>query len=126
MTIRLLQCMRFKESELSVEDEPFETTEETPAIVEEKDERTAQQNCTDTTASELATKIREQELIKCEKCGKFVTATTLTYTHCFKCGGIRKSRPKQSAMQIHENMQEEATPNPVPIQKVVKDKPQPA
>ena len=72
-----------------------------------------------------AKKIREQKLIKCEKCGKFVTAKTLKYTHGIKCGEVKKSRPKKSEIKINENVQEEKTPDSVPIQKVIKDTPQP-
>ena len=41
-----------KESELPTENEPLETTEETTAIVEEKDEGTPEKVSTDTTAPE--------------------------------------------------------------------------
>ena len=67
------------------------------------------------------TKIRNQELVKCEKCGKFVTAKTLKYTHSLKCGEVKKSRPKTSEIKINEIVQEDKPPSPVPIQKVVKD-----
>ena len=60
-------------------------------------------------------KIREQQLVQCEKCKKWVTPKTLKYTHGIKCGQIKKSRPKK-------NVQEDKPASPVPVQKVVKDK----
>ena len=49
--------------ELSDKNEASETTEETTAIVEEKDERTTEKFIINTTASEPAKKIREQQLV---------------------------------------------------------------
>ena len=123
-----------KESELPVENTTSEATEETTANVEEKDEGTPEQVSTDTTTTE-SKKIRQQELVKCEKCQKWVTAKTLKYTHSLKCGveKYQPGRPKKS--KINENVKEEAPPPPppeappppppAPVQKIVKDKPQP-
>lgn len=124
-----------KESELSVENEPPETTEETTPIIQEKDEGTTEEVSTDTATTE-SKKIRQQELVKCEKCGKFVTAKTLKYTHSLKCGveKYQPGRPKKSEVKINENIQEAPPPPPpspppppppAPVQKIVKGKPQP-
>ena len=116
-----------KESELSVENEPLETTEETTANVQEKDEGTPEKVSTDTTTAEPTKKIREQQLVKCEKCGKYVTPKTLKYTHSLKCGveKYQPGRPKKTEIKINENenIQEAPSPPPpapppVPIQKV--------
>ena len=64
-------------------------------------------------------------MIQCTKCQKWVTPKTLKYTHSLKCGVVKKSRPEKSEIKINEIVQEEKTPNPVPIQKIMKDKPQP-
>ena len=106
-----------KESELPTENQPSETTEETTAIIQEKDEGTPEEVSKDTDASEPTKKIREQQLVQCQKCGKFVTPKTLKYTHGLKCGEIKKSRPKKSEIKINENVQENKPPDPVPIQK---------
>ena len=85
-----------KESELSVENEPPETTEKTTSNVEEKDENAREEVTVDTTTTEQPTKkIRNQELVKCDKCQKWVTPKTLKYTHSLKCGEVKKSRPKR-------------------------------
>ena len=81
-----------KESELPVENLLPETTEETTANIEEKDEGTPEEVSTDTTAPEPTKKIRNQELVKCKKCCKFVTVKTLKYTHSLKCG-VEKYQP---------------------------------
>ena len=120
-----------EKSELPTENATSETPEETTAVIEEKDEGTPKEVSTDTTAPEPTKKIRNQELVKCEKCGKFVTAKTLKYTHSLKCGveKYQPGRPKKS--KINENVKEEAPPPPPPEapppppQKVVKDKPPP-
>ena len=70
-----------EKDELPVENEPLETTEETAAIVGEKDEGTPKEVSTDTATSEPTTKIRNQELVQCAKCQKWVTPKTLKYTH---------------------------------------------
>ena len=111
-----------KESELPTENEPPETTEEATAIIQEKDENAREEISKDTNASEPTKKIREQQLIQCEKCKKWVTPKTLKYTHGIKCGEIKKSRPKKSEITINENVQEKTPVNPVPIEKEVKDK----
>ena len=107
-----------EESKLPVENEPLETTEETTTIVEEKDERTPEEISINTTTSEPTKQIRNQELVQCAKCGKYVTEKTLKYTHSLKCGLVKKSRPNKSEIKINENVQEEAPPPPVPVQKV--------
>ena len=141
-----------KESELPAENTTSETTEETTAIIQKKDENEGEEVSKDTTTTELrgvrdttngivkddpspTKKIREQQLVKCEKCGKFVTPKTLKYTHSLKCGveKYQPGRPKKS--KINENVKEEAPPPPppteppppppAPVQKVVKDKPPP-
>ena len=112
-----------KENQLSNKNEPSETAEEIGTIEEKTDEKLetikeSQDEKTDNTVPiEPAKKIREQKLIKCEKCGKFVTAKTLKYTHGIKCGEVKKSRPKKSEIKINENVQEETQPNPAPVQK---------
>ena len=100
-----------KETGLSDKNEPPETTEETTAIIQEKDEGTPEEISKDTTTAEPTKKIREQQLVQCQKCGKFVTPKTLKYTHG------KKSRPKKSEIKINENVQEDKPVNPVPIQK---------
>ena len=52
-----------KESELPTENEPPETTEETTAIIQEKNEGTPEQVSTDTTTTEPTKKNREQQLV---------------------------------------------------------------
>ena len=115
-----------EKSELPAENEQLETAEETTSNTQEKYDSTPEEITTDTTTPESTKKIREQQLVKCEKCGKFVTPKTLKYTHSLKCGVEKYSpgRPNKSEIKINENTQEEAPPNPVPIQKVAKDKPQ--
>ena len=124
-----------KESQLPTENEPLETTEETTAIIQKKDENEGEEVSKDTTTTEPTKKIREQQLVKCEKCGKFVTPKTLKYTHSLKCGveKYQPGRPKKS--KINENVKEEAppppppteppSPPPAPVQSKVKDKPPP-
>ena len=67
-------------------------------------------------------------MVKCEKCGKYVTPKTLKYTHSLKCGveKYQPGRPKKTEIKINEVVQEEATPPPAPVQMVTKDKPPPA
>lgn len=115
-----------KESELPTENEPLETTEETTAIIQEKDEGTPEKVSTDTATTE-SKQIRQQELVKCEKCGKYVTPKTLKYTHSLKCGveKYQPGRPKKTEIKINEVVQEEAPPPPAPVQMVTKDKPPP-
>jgi len=107
-----------EKSELPTENATSETPEETTAVIEEKDEGTPEEVRVDTTATETTKKIRNQELVQCPKCQKWVTPKTLKYTHGLKCGEVKKSRPKKSEIKINENVQEEAPPPPVPIQKV--------
>ena len=120
-----------KESELPDKNEPYETTEEIGTIKTKTDEKleaikeSKEEQTDNTTAIDPTKKIRNQELVKCEKCGKFVTAKTLKYTHGIKCGEVKKSRPKKSEIKINENVQEDKQPDPTPIQMVIKDKPQP-
>ena len=112
-----------EKNELPTENEPPETTEETTAIIPEKDENAREEISKDTDASEPTKRIREQQLVQCQKCKKWVTPKTLKYTHGIKCGQIKKSRPKKtSEIKINENVQEDKPANPVPSQKVVKDK----
>ena len=63
--------------ELPAENEPLETAEETITIVEEKVEGTPGEVRTDSIAAESTQQIRNQTFIKCEKCGKFVTAKNI-------------------------------------------------
>ena len=123
-----------EESKLPVENEPLETTEETTAIIQEKTETTTEEVSTDTATTEPAKKIREQQLVKCEKCGKYVTPKTLKYTHSLKCGveKYQPGRPKKTEIKINEVVQEEAPQppapppaHPAPVQMVTKDKPPP-
>ena len=99
-----------KENELPDKNEPFEAAEEAPAIVEKKDEAKTEEVSVNTIASEPTKKIREQQLVQCEKCGKFVTPKTLRYTHSLKCGEVEKSRPKKPDIKVNEFVQEEAPP----------------
>ena len=112
-----------KEGELPAENEPSETNEKLETIEEKTNEKLetikeCQDEKTDNTEPiEQTKKIREQKLIKCDKCGKFVTEKTMKYTHSLKCGQVKKSRPKKSEIKINENVQEETQPNPAPVQK---------
>ena len=104
-------------------------------IIQKKDENEGEEVSKDTTTTEPTKKIREQQLVKCEKCGKFVTPKTLKYTHSLKCGveKYQPGRPKKS--KINENVKEEAPPPPppteppppppAPVQPKVKDRPPP-
>ena len=105
-----------EESKLPIENTTSETTEETTAIIEEKDQGTTEQTNTDTATTEPTKKIRNQELVKCEKCGKFVTAKTLKYTHSLKCGveKYQPGRPKKSEIKINENENIQEAPPPPP------------
>ena len=116
-----------EKSELPTENEPLETTEETTPIIQEKTETTTEEVSTDTATTEPTKKIREQQLVKCEKCGKYVTPKTLKYTHSLKCGveKYQPGRPKKTEIKINEVVQEEAPPPPAPVQMVTKDKPPP-
>ena len=120
-----------KEDELSSKNEPFEAAEETTAIVQEKDEGTAEEVSLNTNAAEPTKKIREQQLIQCEKCNKWVTPKTMKYTHHLKCGVVKKSRPKKSEIKINEVVQEDTPPSPEPtetvakVKKPIEPKPQP-
>ena len=78
-----------KENELPTENEPLETAEETTAIIPEKIEGTPEEISKDTDASEPTKEIREQQLVQCEKCKKWVTPKTLKYTHGIKCGQVK-------------------------------------
>ena len=90
-----------KENESPDKNEPFETAEEATAIVEKKDEGTAEEVSINTITAEPTKKIRNQELIQCEKCNKWVTPKTMKYTHHLKCGVVKKSRPKKSEIKIN-------------------------
>ena len=105
-----------EKSELATENEPLETTEETTAIVKEKDETSPEEICSNTATTEPAKTKREQELAKCEKCGKCVTAKTFKYTHSLKCGVAKyqPGRPKKSEIIINENENIQEAPPPPP------------
>ena len=113
-----------EKSELPAENEPSETNEKLETIEEKTNEKLetikeCQDEKTDYTEPiEQTKKIREQKLIKCIICGKFVTEKTMKYTHSIKCGQVKKSRPKKADMIINENIQEYKQPDPTPIQKV--------
>ena len=119
-----------KEGELSDKNEQPEKTEEIRTTDEKTDEKlktikeSKEEQTSNTSSTDPTKQIREQNLIKCTKCGKFVTEKTMKYTHSLKCGEVKKSRPKKADIIINENVQEDK-PDPTPIQKVVKDKPQP-
>ena len=70
-----------EKAELPTENEPPETAKEATTIIQEKDEGTREEISKDTTTAEPTKKIREQQLVQCQKCGKFVTPKTLKYTH---------------------------------------------
>ena len=96
-----------KENELPDKNEPFEAAEETTAIVQEKDEGTTEEVSIDTITAEPTKKIREQQLVQCEKCGKYVSEKTMKYTHHLKCGIVKNSRggrPKKSQIKIKIDM----------------------
>ena len=117
-----------EKNELPDKNEPFEAAEETTAIVEEKGEGTPEEISIDTDTAEPTKKIREQQLVQCEKCQKWVTPKTMKYTHHLKCGDVKKSkggRPKKSEIKINEIVQEHTPPSPAPIQNVKEVKPQP-
>ena len=110
-----------KENELPDKNEPFEAAEEAPAIAQEKDEAKTEEVSINTIASQPTKKIREQQLVQCEKCNKWVTPKTMKYTHHLKCGVVKNSRggrPKKSEIKINEIVQEDTPPSPEPIQKV--------
>ena len=91
-----------KENELPDKNEAFETAEETTTIVQEKDEGTTEEVSINTITAEPTKKIREQQLVQCEKCGKYVIEKTMKYTHHLKCGEVKKSkggRPKQTEIK---------------------------
>ena len=102
-----------KEGELPIENGSFETTEETTTIIQEKNENAREEVSKDTAVAEPTKRIREQQLVQCEKCKKWVTPKTLKYTHGLKCGEIKKSRLKKC-----ENVQEDKPPSPVNVEKV--------
>ena len=123
-----------KENESPDKNEPFEAAEEATAIVEKKDEAKTAEISIDTDTAEPTKKIREQQLIQCEKCNKWVTPKTMKYTHHLKCGEVKKSkggRPKKSQIVINERVQESKPSSPEPVQKVkevkkpIEPKPQP-
>ena len=56
---------------------------------------------------EIQTKTRSQELIKCPKCNKMVTAKTLKYSHKNTCSGeeknqLKKEKPLPKPEPIHD------------------------
>ena len=124
-----------KENEIPDKNEPFETAEEATAIVEEKNEGTTEEVSLNTNAAEPTKKIREQQLIQCEKCNKWVTPKTMKYTHHLKCGEVKKSKggrkPKKSEIKITEIVQEDTPPILEPtetvkeVKKPIEPKPQP-
>ena len=123
-----------EKNEIPDKNEPFEAAEEATAIVEEKDEGTAEEVSLNTNAAEPTKKIREQQLIQCEKCNKWVTPKTMKYTHHLKCGLVKKSkggRPKKSQIKITEIIEEDKSQSPEPtetvakVKKLIEPKPQP-
>ena len=117
--------VEIEENVLPSKNEPFEAAEEATTIVPEKDEGPAEEVSIDTIAAEPTKKIRNQELIKCEKCNKWVTPKTMKYTHHLKCGIVKNSRggrPKKSEIKINEITQEDTPPSPAPIETVAKVK----
>ena len=99
-----------KENELPDKNESFEAAEETTAIAQEENEATTEKVSINTNAAEPTKKIREQQLIQCEKCNKWVTPKTMKYTHHLKCGVVKNSRggrPKKSEIKINEVVQED-------------------
>ena len=108
-----------KESDLPTENTTSETAEETTTIIQEKDENEGEEVSKDTataesTIAEPTKKIREQQLVKCEKCGKFVTPKTLKYTHSLKCciPKYQPGRRKKSKIKVSEDTQEVPPPPP--------------
>ena len=123
-----------EKNELRDKNEPFEAAEEATAIVEKKDEAKTEEVSINTIASEPTKKIREQQLIQCEKCNKWVTPKTMKYTHHLKCGVVKNSRggrPKKSEIKVNEVMHEDTPPSPEPtetvakVKKPIEPKPQP-
>ena len=73
-----------------------ETASDTPEETDTKDENITEKDIKyEDITEEVKEKTREQTLVKCEKCNKFVTAKTLRYTHGAKCGEVKRSRPKK-------------------------------
>ena len=77
----------------------------------------------DAPTSEIVNKIRQQELVKCETCGKFVTKKTMKYTHSKTCGIIKDKVVKTKTNKIL--YEEEKQPVEQPHSKIIKDKPTP-
>jgi hypothetical protein len=131
-----------EENVLPDKNEQFEAAEEAPSIAQEKYEGATEEVSIDTVAAELrgvknapdgidgvdpspTKKIRNQELIQCEKCNKWVTPKTMKYTHHLKCGIVKNSRggrPKKSQIKINEITQEDTPPSPVLPETVAKVK----
>ena len=83
--------------------------EKLEAIKEEQEEETSITEVSE--PIESTKKIREQELVKCDKCNKWVTPKTMLYTHNRTCGYIKKTKSKKTILNEHE--QEDESPNPV-------------
>ena len=100
---------------IEIQQEPIEipdTLMEKKEKVEEspKDELTAETPPVEDTPvkqPETQTKTRSQELIKCPKCNKMVTAKTLKYSHKNTCSGeeknqLKKEKPLPKPEPIHD------------------------
>ena len=82
--------------------EKKETVEESP-----KDLETPPVETPPVKQPETQTKTRSQELIKCPKCNKMVTAKTLKYSHKNTCSGeeknqLKKEKPLPKPEPIHD------------------------
>ena len=85
------------------------TDEKLEAIKEEPEEETSITEVSE--PIESTKKIREQGLVKCDKCNKWVTPKTMLYTHNRTCGYIKKTKSKKKILNEHE--QEDRSPYPV-------------
>ena len=96
-------------SDDKVESVKENTDEKLETIKEEQEEKTSITEVSE--PIESTKKIREQELVKCNKCNKWVTPKTMKYTHSNTCGIVKKTKPKKTILNEHE--QEYKSPNPV-------------
>ena len=75
-------------SDDKVESVKENTDEKLETIKEEQEEKTSITEVSE--PIESTKKIREQELVKCNKCNKWVTPKTMKYTHSNTCGIVKK------------------------------------
>ena len=105
------------------EHEPvIETQEKQEEIVEEPQEETPQEiQETPTEIVEETTKTREQQLVQCPKCMKFLTRKTLRYFHeCTKNDTVKaKRRPHKKVIEVKDiEVKDIEEPPPMPVKLV--------